>query len=297
MNSAAKNNASQPAWIIDFFSSAMERFRRVTEVTQAARTGLNVLHQLPGILEELEGDQSAPSSDEDRLSRKKRLLEKAQIAEGEIKEGFPQVNAFIVVAFWSQLEYTVKGLGVAWLLHNKSAFKSTKIHSLKVPVGEYAALTRQEQMHYLVDRLDQESSGPLRHGVNRFEALLGALGLSGSSEASVQEALYELQCVRNLIAHRDGQIDRAFIRKCPWFSGKLGSDLKVTRDMIAAYDASIGAYILELFNRVGDHYGFDYRNTTDELYREMVTDAKENTIKARAKRKRKRSTKSDKDEA
>jgi hypothetical protein len=157
------------------------------------------------------------------------------------------------------LEHFAKGFVGLWLLHHHGALVVPAVQRLKIKIGDYMQLQKQEQSAYLVEALEQELSSSLKRGANRFESLLEPFSLSGPLADECSKALFELQQVRNAIAHRNGRADRRLRAECPWLKLKLNQPVNVTHTMLRTYSSAGVEYLLAILYRVGDIYGHDLR--------------------------------------
>jgi len=163
------------------------------------------------------------------------------------------------VALWSGLEHFVKGLIALWITLRKDAVTAPAIQRLKVKIGDYLQLSQTERAHYLVALLEQDLASPLKRGVSRFETLLEPFSLSGSLPEGCAKVIFELQQVRNAVAHSNGIVDRRLRTECPWLNAKLNKPVTVTGEMVCKYYAAVMEYTLTIFYRVGDRYGHNLR--------------------------------------
>lgn len=124
-------------------------------------------------------------------------------------------------------------------------------------------MSKREQAAYLVELLGQETASSLKRGVNRFDVLLDPFGLAGSTKDKAAEHLFELQQIRNAVAHQNGRCDRRLKANCPWLKLKLHSPIRISAQQIGSYFEATGEYTLELLYRIGDQYGADLRATAD----------------------------------
>lgn len=247
-----------PAWAVSHFKSTVEAYETLGQLIHISEKGISVLRGMPKIvkvLADVEGSLSDPKS-------KKRLdlaEKEAALAETEVEKDFPVLHGFAVVALWSGLEHFTKSLIALWLTHRKDALTAPSVQRLKVKLGDYLQLSKAEQAHYLVELLEQDLASPLKRGVSRFESLLELFSLGGSLPDGCAKTLFELQQVRNVIAHRNGIADRRLRSECPWLKVKLTQPVPVTREMLNHYFDAAMEYALTVFYRIGDAYGHDLR--------------------------------------
>lgn len=228
------------------------------QIVHISERGIGVLRGIPKavkVLAEVKGENDDPSS----AKRLEQAEKEAALAVAEIEKGFPVLHGLAVVALWSWLEHFVKGLIALWLLHRREAINVAAVQKLRVKLGDYLQLQKAEQAHFLVELLEQELASPLKRGANRFESLLEPFGLSGALPDGCAQKLFELQQVRNVLAHRNGRADRRLRAECPWLKLKLNQPVHVTREMLHAYSSATGEFLLTLLYRVGDAYGTNLR--------------------------------------
>jgi hypothetical protein len=197
------------------------------------------------------------SEHQDTANKLANAEQHAAFARREIENGFPVLHANTALAVWSHLEAGVRLFLARWLEHEKTAFDLDAVQRLKVKIGEYERLQGEDRYFYIVDRLEQEVSAPLKCGINRFESVLDPFGLSGKVDADVQRDLFELNQVRNCLMHRAGRVDRRFVEACPWLGLEVVQPLKVTPDATRRYISSVLLYATELVCRVGEQFGVD----------------------------------------
>lgn len=181
----------------------------------------------------------------------------AEITKKEIDEDFPILNGLAIIGIWAQLEVAVRDFVGAWILHNKSVLKQDAFQRLRVRVGEYDPLSRREKAQYLVQSLERDTASALKQGVGRFESLLEAIGLSGEVPEKLRKKMFELNKVRNLIAHTSGVVDSDFKASCPWFHGKIGERHRVSSNELTRYHMASIFYAMLIVVRTNFYYGVD----------------------------------------
>jgi hypothetical protein len=97
------------------------------------------------------------AGEDDPLAAKQleRSEKEAVLAATEVNKDFPVLHGLAVVALWSWLEHFVKGFLALWLLHHPGALNTAAIQRLRVRLGDYLQLDRDEQAHFLVELLEQ----------------------------------------------------------------------------------------------------------------------------------------------
>ena len=197
---------------------------------------------------------------EDEEQETERLAEaerESELARTEVENGFPVLHRQATVSLWSHLENLIRSFLAHWLTRRPSAWKADVVRKLRVRVGEYHSLKPFERSMWIVDLLDKELAGPLRSGVNRFEAILTPFGLSGPVDETCRRTIYELSQVRNAIVHRRARADRTLVNACPWLDLKVGSEIVVSHRAWRGYQEAVLQYVHELIFRVRDVYGIE----------------------------------------
>jgi hypothetical protein len=186
-----------------------------------------------------------------RWAKAKDKLERAvKLAHREVDDGFPVLYGQAAIALWSSLEALIRSLVAQWLANTPGAWQVDAVTKLHVKLGDYESLDRDERCLWITDLIDQEVSGPLRNGVDRFESLLQPFGLSGSVDPEGRKTLFELSQIRHVLVHRNGTVDKRLVDACPWLGLKAGDHLVVTSSMWEAYSQTLARYVDELIQRV-----------------------------------------------
>ena len=249
-----------PEWITDHFKESLNSHELLMQITDISARGISVLRGMPKIvkvLADVEGNSDHPDSAQ-KLDRAQR---EAELAGTEVEKDFPVLHGFAVVALWSWMENFVKGFVALWLTHRRDALDVPAVQKLRVRLGEYLQLQKTEQAQFLVELLEQELASSLKRGVTRFESLLQPFGLSFPLPDGCGETLFELQQIRNAIAHRNGRADRRLLSDCPWLKLKINQPVLVSRKMLHDYSGAAGEFLLAFLYRVGDVYSVDLRPT------------------------------------
>lgn len=254
-----------PAWAGDPFKSFIDDVERLKQVMQISERGIAMLRVAPKAAQALiraEGDLSKPRRKQLRVARKH-----ASLAEREIREGFPVLHAWAVVALWSHLESLLRTFLASWLKNKRDAWTCEPVHSLRIQLGLYRTLPAPQRQFYIVELLEKETKSGLRSGINRFEELLKPFNLGGKVPKPIAHTLYELGQVRNLIAHSASRVDRRFKTACPWLKTKIGAPLHVSHDMIGDYFDAAMMYVTLLICRTAIVFGVDMTETVEGVER------------------------------
>ena len=257
---ATEEGKDIPKWVHDYFDRAYESHTLLTRVVGISRKGIDGVTTMPRLsraVAKISGKERTP----EELAA---LEEEAALATSEVEKEFPVLHSLAVTGLWSWLEHLVKGVSAEWILHNKKALALPCFQRVRVRVGEYGTLSKREQAAHLVEALEQDVAAPLKHGVNRFETILGSLDLSGKVKQSTADSIFELQQVRNVIAHRNGIIDRRLRVACPWLKLKVGDPIRIGVRQFQTYSAATADYALTVLFRLGDRHGVDLRTSPDD---------------------------------
>ena len=241
-----------PDWALEAFHTYQSKHRHLSEVLRLSILGLHQLrrqHDLAVALHKL----NRLGEDPDKQLKGAELDQ--QLAEQEAQSGFSLLYEHAAIAMWGNLEATMRGFVATWLANFPGAWQCEEVMKLRIRLGDYESLSQFDRCLWVVDLLDQEVSGPLRNGANRFESLLKPFGLAGSVESDCQKSLFELSQVRHVLVHRAGHADKRLIDACPWLELAAGKKLKVTEAMWRSYNAAIASYVLELIGRVYKRFG------------------------------------------
>ena len=164
------------------------------------------------------------------------------------------------MALWSWLENFVRGFVVLWLVHRKDAHSAAALQKLRVKLGDYLQLSKTEQAHYVVEFMEQDLASHLKRGVTRFDSLLEPFALVTSPlPDGCARTLFELQQVRNAIAHKNGNADRHLMSMCPWLKVKVNKPVAVSHEMLDRYATACMQYLVTRLYDVGDSYGKNLR--------------------------------------
>ena len=265
--SSRKKRKEAPNWALDPFTHFIEEAERLSHMVHLSSTGISMLRGAPRLIETLmKVGEDDPTEESQRLEHARK---NADLAEHEVKSGFPILHAWAVVGLWALFEATIRTFVAEWLQHKPTAWRTEPIQRLRIKLGDYESIPRNQRYRFVVEMLEKELGAGLRDGVTRFEAMLDPFGLSGELPASLRREIYELGQVRNLIAHNASKVDRRFADACPWLEVKTGDELYVSRDMVNKYCSVTGAYIALIICRVGEHFGVDMSDTRLSIFEEF----------------------------
>lgn len=190
-------------------------------------------------------DGTIPKAFQERMTRLKHF------SVAQEQQGYPILYRICVVQLWSILESLARAVTEKHVLH-PNAMARDDIQKFTGPVARFIGCDESERGRLLVELLEEKVASSLKRGVNRFESILAAVGLSGPVDETVRRVLYELSQVRNVVAHNNGVADRSFVGACPWFGASVGEQVVITRQSFEAYLSAAHWYLLELDARLRD---------------------------------------------
>jgi hypothetical protein len=249
-----------PPWVHEYFTRAYDSHERLLRVIQVSKRGISSARAMPRLrkaLANVEGKDTDPKVD-------KLVAEDAELAKTEVDQDFPVLNSLATIAIWSWLEHLIKGLLAEQIFHDRKAAKHPAFQKIRVKLSDYASLSKREQSSYLIELIEQDLAAPLKRGATRFESILEPFGLTGAVTPEISKAIFELQQVRNVIAHQNGRCDRGLKQSCPWLKLKIGQETCVTSKQVATYAEATAEYALHVLYRIGDQNGVDLRVSPDD---------------------------------
>jgi len=255
-----------PQWATQPFKDFLEYTDRLLQLLHLSTKGISMVRGVPKAIEALAMVDDDDGSDvQTRIETAK---EEAELAQREVSEGFPLLHAQATIALRSALEATIRLFVARWLQNYGPAMSVEVIQKLRVKLGEYEQLEGEDRFFYILGRLEQELSTPLKNGVTRFEILLEPFGLSGPVNDPVRRDLFELSQVRNVLVHRNGVADRRLVEACPWLGLKAGDTVRIEHKQLRRYFESVYSYVTKLIVRLGEYFGVDMSKFHDEASRE-----------------------------
>lgn len=251
-----------PDWLTNHFSSSLDAHDKLMQIARLSEQGIRMHLGVPNAIRALAKAKNTHTETETE-KRIQFAEQDAALARREIDDGFPVLHGFVTIALWSWMEEFTKGLVACWFQHRPSSMRVPTVQKLKVRLGDYIQLSRAEQGLFLVELLEQEIASPLKSGVDRFNTLLETIHIHSTISSERRKSLFELQKVRNNLAHRSGRADRRLIAECPWLKYKVGQQVNVDLTMLRAYFESSAEFLLHLLFNVGDTHGIDLRPASE----------------------------------
>jgi len=135
--------------------------------------------------------------------------------------------------------------------------RADQFAKIRIPLAEFETLEKEDRMKILLRELQRTLRSDQRQGVSGFEAVLGAVGLSGEIKDAVREGIWEMHHARNVIVHRRSCADRTYVAACPKLGVRIGDRIPINYDLLGRYVNSLAAYATEIIYRIGTRYGVD----------------------------------------
>lgn len=170
-------------------------------------------------------------------------------AQHELDNDLPLIRGQAVVTLWTLLETAVRDVVKAWLVHAPGSVNDRKIAGIKIPLGQFMAMSEDQRLEFLVTEMDRSINVGDDGGIARQEALLEYLGLAGEIPAQLKADLVELVAVRNVLVHRSGIADARLKKLCPDFDANVGDPIRVTTNMFSRYYGVTHHYMLIVVHR------------------------------------------------
>ena len=252
-----------PRWALDPFRQFVEYSKQETELLRLARGSILRTSKIGGLAEALYNLEKADRKRAPRGERKKlnEALATARLAEQEAKNGFPLLNAHSLVGIWGALEALAEDVVIAFLVNKPDLMKNERLSRIRVPLGEFESLTREDRMRRVLTLAQRETAG-IAGGVATFEQVLELVGLDGEVPDDQRKVLWEAGNIRNVVVHRMSIADQRLVDGCPWLGYSVGDRVVVTDVM--KYHLAMLEYCLRIADRVGLAFGVK-RSPGEEL--------------------------------
>lgn len=253
-----------PEWASQPFSELVDYVQNLEHILRLSMKGISMIRAVPKAVEAL----AKVNADEQNTTYEERFRyakEEAELAQKEVDSGFPLLHAQAVVSLWGSLEAQIRRFLASWLANEPKALLASQVQKLKVQLGDYERLDKEERPYYILDLLEREIQSPLKQGVTRFESLLDIFGLAGGVDESVRKNLFEMNQIRNVIVHRQGKVDNRLISACPWLNIGVGETIVVSHKDYNRYSHAAVSYVTELVVRTAVYFGKSRDDFKEEL--------------------------------
>jgi hypothetical protein len=262
---AKSKGDTKSKWPMKPISELASTVERQKELLDLSRWGIKMSTTRPQALDALKGyykykkEYGEKVEDEDEINEKQmeHAVRSAELAQSEIEQGFPFLNAQAVVLLWATLEAGIRTFFVGLLNNKPASMEIDDIQKLKIRFGDYHKLDEEERCSHLINKLEQELPLSSKAGVGRYESLFEVFKIKCDLEPDLKRDLMELHQIRNVIVHKANIIDRHFVNLCPWTAFKANDIVMLDNKTTDRYYATIMAYVLVLIIRVAEYDGKD----------------------------------------
>jgi hypothetical protein len=180
-------NQEFPNWIKDWLEDFLDQDEQLHKMLHLNMHGISVLRGVPNAMELLKKLSTEDSDEGSVKTNIERAREEAQLADTELKDGFPQLHAQASIALWGLLESSLRMFCAKWVETQAAANAAEELKRVKIRWVEYESLSPEDRAFYLIDLLEESMSSRRSPGVGRFEALLRVFGLSSEINADTRK--------------------------------------------------------------------------------------------------------------
>jgi hypothetical protein len=220
--------------------------RRLRALTERGLGGLFGVLKLSENSLELSGDK-ATQDQIDGVVRMRRWTDAAQV---EIDSDFALMHGHALMGAWGALEAMVDDVARTWISHSNSVATRQVFLRLKVNIGEFMAMSEEEQASHLLEEVRRDKAAGIASGLGQFERILAPLGVDGPVDPGIRRALFFAQQLRNVIAHRGAVADRRFVDACPTLGYAVGDRVRITSPQFFDIVAAMEGYAVMIADRV-----------------------------------------------
>jgi hypothetical protein len=192
------------------------------------------------------GDESVTGLSTENIAK---LENDVKLAAKQIETEYPLLHAHAIMGEWGALECFVEDLVDAWIRFKPEVLQAPIFAKVKIPFVDFMAMSEDERLAHLVSEVQRDLKLDLKSGATKFEKLLDVIGLDGAVDPRIRDALFEVQNVRNVWAHRSGFADGRLVKSCPNLGVTEGRRVNVTRSMYDRYHWAIALYVVTILNR------------------------------------------------
>lgn len=198
--------------------------------------------------------------------------ERAELANAEVANDFPLINAMTLIGLHGALDALVEELTPSANTMTLDLIVKDVINNARLQHPDLTASFPPEILQAvqaaLRDVLAEELpriSRPAGSGAERWESVLRKGGLAAPPTQPIppdlDEALRELSNLRDVLVHRAGRLDRKAIQACPSLVARLylaeGQLVRLRGIHYRRYSAAVRAYGLEITRRTLTRGGID----------------------------------------
>jgi hypothetical protein len=212
--------------------------------------GLDIVARLPAVLQSLPSKDRLPGDD---LNFRRRV-DNAEFSQNEREHGFPLLHAYTLVSAWGALEAGIEDMLVGVLLNEQEVLASDELAKIKIPLGTFELLNKEERMRLLLGEIQRTQRSGLTQGVGAFENVLAVFKLDGPVDDGIKKKLWEFNHVRNVIVHRASRADSRLVQACPTLNVNVGDPIILTHERYHDYIQAVAAYIQIIISRLSARY-------------------------------------------
>ncbi|MEU1270887.1 hypothetical protein [Streptomyces sp. NPDC005799] len=234
-----------------------EHIEETGQLVEIAYVGTKAMIHLDEVFGVIEEGREVPES---RLTQRK---DQVKLARTQIDSEFRLLHGHALMGTWGALESLIEDTVEAWMAFRPEVLLHQNFAKIRVPLAEFLSLTDEQRVRLLVSEVQRDLKLDLRSGVTKFEKLLSSVGLGGPVDPRVRDALFEAQCIRNVLAHRAGIADQRFIDACPSYGLSIGDRLAIDKGTYRRLNFSFYVYGNIVINRILATLGRDGRVHSD----------------------------------
>lgn len=227
------------------------------ELMELSTRGTHLLASQPALTEVLikyhEGVSGEPDpTREEKLEESARL---SALAAREIENGFPLLHAHALVGVWGALEAWIDDACVRWIICAPDLCDWGD-RRLRVAPSELLEADEDHKAQVILAAVKSERISAQKLGVEQFESTLKVLGLGGHVPHRISEAIFQMQQIRHIYAHRAGIADATFVERCGnRLNCVAGERVAVSQSQMSEYAGAAVEYTHILHLRVEERLG------------------------------------------
>jgi hypothetical protein len=147
-----------------------------------------------------------------------------------------------LVGVWGVFESAIDEFVVSWIAARPDDVTLPPDIEIKLPPEAVLSPDLRKRAELLFQSLRKRRGLPYGRGVGRFGDALRVVGLDGPVPPGVADAVYEMQQVRNLYAHRGGRVDERFVASLPHLPLAVGDAVPISPVMAYEYYGCLASY-------------------------------------------------------
>lgn len=143
------------------------------------------------------------------------------------------------------------------------AFKPTLLDcdiadKVRISIRTFVLLSEDQRLDLIAEELLHELQRGSGRGIGRLTAVMEFLGYVVPLDPEWTRSMFELQVLRNLIAHKWGNVDRRFASEMPALSSFVGQSVDVSPTALDIYCRALVGYLGAVAKRASlDHFSED----------------------------------------